>query len=154
MATGDRIVTAGSTASTTREQIDALFARRQEAWDNFDADAIAADYTDDAVIESPLSGRHGKAQAAQNIQPYFDAFMDLKLTAEALIVDGDRVAQIVTSEGTNMGGLMGLPASGKTFKLPTVFIFELRDGRIAHERRIYDFTGMLIQVGVLKAKPA
>jgi hypothetical protein len=28
------------------------------------------------------------------------------------------------------------------------------DGLIAHERRIYDFTGLLVQLGVLRAKPA
>jgi hypothetical protein len=28
------------------------------------------------------------------------------------------------------------------------------DGLIAHERRIYDFTGLLLQIGVLRAKPA
>jgi hypothetical protein len=28
------------------------------------------------------------------------------------------------------------------------------DGAVVHERRIYDFTGMLVQIGVLKAKPA
>ena len=39
------------------------------------------------------------------------------------------------------------------FKLRTVMIFELRAGKIVHEQRIYDFTGMLIQLGVLKAKP-
>ncbi|MGH9146149.1 MAG: hypothetical protein ACRD1Q_05525 [Vicinamibacterales bacterium] len=32
--------------------------------------------------------------------------------------------------------------------------YVLRDGQIVHERRIYDFTGILIQVGLLKAKPA
>jgi hypothetical protein len=30
----------------------------------------------------------------------------------------------------------------------------MRDGLIARERRIYDFTGMLLQVGAIKAKPA
>ena len=25
---------------------------------------------------------------------------------------------------------------------------------VVHERRIYDFTGMLVQIGVLKARPA
>jgi hypothetical protein len=30
----------------------------------------------------------------------------------------------------------------------------LRAGKIVHERRIYDFTGLLIQVGLLKTKPA
>jgi hypothetical protein len=28
------------------------------------------------------------------------------------------------------------------------------DGLIEHERRIYDFTGLLVQLGVLRAKPA
>jgi hypothetical protein len=28
------------------------------------------------------------------------------------------------------------------------------DGLITEERRIFDFTGVLLQVGVLKAKPA
>jgi hypothetical protein len=34
-----------------------------------------------------------------------------------------------------------------------VFVYELKDGKIVHERRIYDFTGLLIQIGVLKVKP-
>ncbi len=32
-------------------------------------------------------------------------------------------------------------------------MYTLKDGKVVHERRIYDFTGMLIQIGVLKAKP-
>jgi hypothetical protein len=35
-----------------------------------------------------------------------------------------------------------------------VFLYELKDGQIARERRIYDFTGLLMQVGLLKARPA
>jgi hypothetical protein len=34
------------------------------------------------------------------------------------------------------------------------FLYTLLDGLIVHEHRILDFTGVLIQVGVLKAKPA
>ena len=30
---------------------------------------------------------------------------------------------------------------------------ELYDRHIAHEKRIYDFTGFLLEIGVLKAKP-
>jgi hypothetical protein len=30
----------------------------------------------------------------------------------------------------------------------------MQDGFIARERRIYDFTGLLVQVGAIKAKPA
>jgi hypothetical protein len=34
------------------------------------------------------------------------------------------------------------------------FLFSFEDDRIAYEFRIYDFTGILVQLGVLKAKPA
>jgi predicted ester cyclase len=53
-----------------------------------------------------------------------------------------------------MGGLFGLAPTGKTFRLPVVLMYELRGRQIVRERRIYDFTGLLVQVGVLKAKPA
>ena len=134
-------------------KILAMFARRQEAFDDLDAAALAADYADDVVIESPMSGRHGKADAERNLRALFDAFLDLKATFEPPVIDGQHVAVIGMCEGTNMGGFMGLPPSGRGFKLRTVMMFELRGGRIVHEQRIYDFTGMLIQVGILKAKP-
>jgi hypothetical protein len=34
-----------------------------------------------------------------------------------------------------------------------VSLCELKDGFITRERRVYDFTGLLLQVGALKAKP-
>jgi hypothetical protein len=34
-----------------------------------------------------------------------------------------------------------------------VFLYELNGLTIVRERRIYDFTGMLVQIGALKAKP-
>jgi steroid delta-isomerase-like uncharacterized protein len=154
MASEYRTVTDGVDRSAmTRAQIEALFARRQDDYDNLDAASLAADYADDAVIDSPISGRHGKAEAQQSIEVVFRAFMDIALTTEALIIDGGSVAQVITLEGTNIGGLFGLPPTGKSFKIPAVFLFELRDGKITRERRVYDFTGVLVQVGILKAKP-
>ncbi len=56
--------------------------------------------------------------------------------------------------GTDLGGFMGLAPTGKPFRITIVFLFTFDDRHIVHERRIYDFTGMLVQIGVLKAKPA
>jgi steroid delta-isomerase-like uncharacterized protein len=154
MAIENRTVIAGVDQSgMTKAQIEALFARRQDDFDNLDAASLAADYADDAVIESPVTGKHGKAEVLQNIETVFRAFLDITMTTDALVVDGGRVAQILTLEGTNIGGLFGLPPSGKSFKVPAVFVFELKNGKISRERRIYDFTGLLVQVGVLRAKP-
>ena len=35
-----------------------------------------------------------------------------------------------------------------------VFPYESKDGQIVRDRRVYDVTGLLVQVGTLKAKPA
>jgi len=55
--------------------------------------------------------------------------------------------------GNDTGGFLGLAPTGKPFRLPMVMVCALKDGAIVREQRIYDFTGMLIQIGVLKAKP-
>jgi hypothetical protein len=137
----------------TREQVMALFARRQRAFDNLDAAALAADYADDAVIESPIAGVHHGRAAEEAFHAVFHAFRDMKQTVEALIIDGDRVAEVRSMSGTHVGEFLGLAPTGKPFHLNAVFLYDLKDGRIVGERRIYDFTGMLIQIGVLKAKP-
>ena len=143
-----------SKARMTREEIAAFFDRRQQAFDNLDAASLAADYADDCVIESPTAGTHqGRAAAQAALQAVFDAFADMKIRTDALVIDGNRVAHVLSAEGTDIGGFMGLPATGKPFRLAAVLVYELKGHQIVRERRIYDFTGLLVQVGVLKAKP-
>ena len=138
----------------TRDAIAAIFDRRRAAWDNQDAVTLAADYTIDCVIESPSGGiHHGRAAAEQVLQSVFHA-LDVKMHQDFLLIDGDLVAQVLSIEGTDDGQFLGLPPTGKSFRVPAVFLYTLKDGQIASERRIYDFTGLLMQVGLLKAKPA
>lgn len=143
----------GTSGEMTRDEISALFARRKEAYEDLDAAALAADYSDDVAIESPVTGAHGKADAERNIKVVFDAFLDLKMTFDPPVIEGTRVAWYATAEGSSMGTFMGLPASGRPFKLATAFFYEVKDGKIVREQRIYDFTGLLVQIGVLRAKP-
>ena len=70
------------------------------------------------------------------------------------MVDGDRVAQQFIVHATHTAEFMGLPGSGRKFDIEGVRLFEMKDGLIAYERRYYDFTGLLIQLGVLRGKPA
>lgn len=139
----------------TREEIVAFFERRQEAWDNLDAAALAADYAPDCIIESPMAGtHHGPAAARAALQSAFNAFLDMKIHTDRLVIDGNRVAQLAHGDGTDLGGFMGMAATGKPFRLTVVFLYELDGRQIVREQRIYDFTGLLVQIGVLKAKPA
>jgi steroid delta-isomerase-like uncharacterized protein len=137
----------------TSAEITALFARRQEAFDALDAALLSVDYTSDCRLESPTAGVvHGRLGVEKVYRAWFDAFLDLKIRSTSLVVDGARAAQVIDVEGTDIGGFMGLPATGKTAHFTAVCIFEFRDRLIARERRIYDFTGVLIQIGVLKTK--
>ena len=138
----------------TRNEIVALFQRRQEAWEDLDAKTLAADYTDASVIESPSAGVHTGRDAEKAIGVFFDAFLDLTMTVDALVIDGDIVVTILSFEGTHMRPLLGFEPTGKRFHLSAAFVHRLKDRKIIHERRIYDFTGLLVQIGVLKAKPA
>ena len=139
----------------TREDIVDLFARREAALARRDAGAIAALYADDCVVESPLGGTiQGRAAIAQVSRAFFEAFSDMTLTTDHLVIDGDQIVQVGTLSGTDTGGFMGMVPSGRPAQVPIVFVCRVADGLIVHERRIYDFTGMLVQIGVLKAKPA
>jgi steroid delta-isomerase-like uncharacterized protein len=139
----------------TREEVVSLFSRRAAAQGDHDAEALASLYSDACVVESPLGGTHqGRDAIAHVFGTFFDAFPDLELTQEELIIDGDHVVQVGTLSGTDTGGLMGMAPSGRPALVPMVIVCRVADGLIVHERRIYDFTGMLVQIGVLKAKPA
>jgi steroid delta-isomerase-like uncharacterized protein len=138
----------------TRAEVVAFFDERQLAYDNLDAAALASDYADYCVVDSPTGGTHtGRTAVRKVLQAVFDAFVDMKTRMDTLVIDGDHVAQTLSIEGTNIGGFLGLEPSGKPFRLAAVFLYELKDRQIVRERRIYDFTGMLTQIGVLKTKP-
>lgn len=142
-------------SALTRDEMIALFDRRQDAFDNMDADALSRDYAEECVVDSPAAGTlRGAAAVDRARRAWFEAFPDLKYRTERVVIDGNHVMQLLTLEGTDIGGFMGLEPSGKSFKAPAVFVYEFRDRKIVRETRIYDFTGVLIQIGLLKAKPA
>ena len=138
----------------TRQQIADLLEVQERAFGQRDLAAMMAPYADDCVLESRLAGTvTGAAAIAQVALAWFSAFPDATQSTEEVLIEGDRVVWLVTMTGTDTGGFMGLPPTGKTFKLPMVFIYTLKNDKVVHERRIYDFTGMLIQIGVFKTRP-
>ena len=140
----------------TRDDIVALLAQRLDAINARDLDRLPALYAADCVVDSPLAAGtvQGRQAVAKIYQALFDALPDLHLALDQLLVEEDDAVQIGTMTGTYTGGFMGLAPSGKTLRVPIVMVCRFEDGLIARERRIYDFTGMLVQIGVLKARPA
>ena len=71
-----------------------------------------------------------------------------------VLIDGDRAVVIARLRGTHSGDFFGLAPTGRHMELQAALVLTIADGLVIDERRIYDFTGVLVQVGVLKAKPS
>jgi steroid delta-isomerase-like uncharacterized protein len=140
----------------TRQQMQVFFDRRDDAFRRHDTAAVTTFYAEQAVVESPTAGGtvQGRAAIAQITQAWFLGFPDVSLTRRMLVIDGESAVWIGEVRGTDTGGFLGLEATGKPFQLPMVMVCRLEGDLIVHEQRIYDFSGMLMQIGVLKAKPA
>lgn len=137
-----------------RKEVEALLARRVAAWKARDASTLASLHDASGVVVSPTGGvLEGRAEIERVYRLWFSAFPDLISHVDASLIDGDRAVQILRFSGTHAGEFFGLPATGRHVELTVACVLSLADDWIVEERRIYDFTGLLVQVGVLKAKP-
>ena len=139
----------------TRDQIVELLARRTAAWNAHDAAALAALHAPDGTVASPAGGAlEGRDEIERVFRMYFSAFPDATMREEAVLIDGNRAVQVLSFSGTHVGEFFGLAATRRHVEALFASVMTIADGLIVDERRIYDFTGVLIQVGVLKAKPS
>lgn len=76
------------------------------------------------------------------------SFPDLSATVDEQIAEGDKVVSLVTMSGTHEGEFMGIPATGKSFSIPGVSIWEVRGGRLISEQVNWDAMEMMKQLGV------
>ena len=86
----------------------------------------------------------------------FTTFPDWQYIGEEPLVDGDgdRLAQEFVVHATHSRSSWGCRDRNLKFDINGVRVFEMKERLIAFERRDDDFTGLLIQLGVLRAKPA
>jgi len=140
----------------THDEIRTFVDGYVKAWEHQDIDALVECYTEDAEIISPMYHQvKGKAAIEASLESLFHAFGDFSFEIHDVIIDTEdrpRVALVLTSHNTHRGEVFGVKGTGRQIETQVVFVLHLADGRIAFERRMYDFTLMLVQLGVLKAK--
>jgi uncharacterized protein (TIGR02246 family) len=138
----------------TRDEILALLARRNAAWTAYDASVLASLHAPNGVVASPTGGvLEGREEIERIYRIWMAAFPDMKLVEVDALIDGARAVQIFRMTGTHAGDFFGLPSTGRRVETLMASVLTMANGLITEERRIYDFTGVLVQVGVLRAKP-
>jgi steroid delta-isomerase-like uncharacterized protein len=138
----------------TRDETLNVLARRREALVHRAPLAYEEIYAPHAVLDSPL-GRSATGPAAIKAATFgfLEAFPHAVISEGDPMIDGSRATTVADVSGSHERTFMGLPPSGRPFRFTMVAVFDFEDGKIARERRVYDFTGFLLQIGVLKAKP-
>jgi uncharacterized protein (TIGR02246 family) len=140
----------------TRAELQAVIERQMESWQRHDPVGAARYHSEDGIVESPMySTRNGRKAIEEAYAAFFKSFPDASMKIQATLVDPPCIAVFATVNATHMDDFFGLPGTKRRIEFKHARLVTMNDeGQIVHERRIYDFTGVLVQLGVLRAKPA
>jgi len=117
----------------------------KEVWNGRNYEAASDLYAENYV--NPFGT--GPAARAEPIRHYHAAFPDLHVDIDELIVAGDTVVARLTFRGTDTGGHLGRPPTGRAIGEWVVCIMHFEGDRVVNEWIGADNLGLFIQLGVL-----
>ena len=114
-----------------------------------DVEGVLAFYSDDVVfidvsMSEPLQG---KAAMREFMQGMYEAFPDLRVENVNAFGGDEFVAAEYDLIGTNDGPLDGQPATGRSFRLRAVSVYEARGEVFVRETFYWDSVSLLRQLG-------
>ena len=134
------------------ESNKALVKRYQDAHNSNNLaaldDIVAANLVSHNMLPGIPAGREGGKMVHQAL---IAAFPDQHTETLALIAEGDKVVQHFMVSGTDKGGFMGAPPTGKSYKVPGISIFRIANGKIVEHWGVFDQLGVLQQLGMMPA---
>jgi steroid delta-isomerase-like uncharacterized protein len=131
----------------------ATIRRLYELISRGDIDGFGDQVADDFVEHEENPGfERSKAGVIQMFRAYRAAFPDLRMEAEDVLVDGDKVVARVRATGTHQGEFMGMPATGNSVDVQLIDIMRFGEDGLAHEHwGVFDALGMMQQLGAIEA---
>jgi ketosteroid isomerase-like protein len=117
----------------------------EEVWNVGNYEAASVLFSEHYV--NPLGT--GPPARVEPIRRYHQAFPDLHLDIEELIVAGDTVVVRMTFRGTDTGGYLGRSPTGRVVEEWVVDIMHFEDDKVVSEWIGADKLGLFIQLGVL-----
>lgn len=114
--------------------------------ENGDLDAVSELFATDYIAHGTGGDMDGGHEATRRfLGMVMKAFPDLQLEVEILVKSGDRVAWVRRLEGTQKGGFMGFPATGRRVVWRDMVTSRIEDGRIAEEWVVTDLAERLLR---------
>lgn len=100
------------------------------------------------VYRAPGEELRGIGALRELLAAYHRGFPDLELVIEDIFGAGDKVATAFTFNGTHLGDLMGVPATGRRVSVHGTLHSRAQGGRIVEEFELLDLATMYEQLGL------
>lgn len=110
---------------------------------------ISPDALDHSTVGGKMTSERGSGSFRAIVSMFRQAMPDIQLRIDDEVYAGDRVMHRWNMTGTDTGGVMGMPPSGKTLTFTGTTIVRMEDGKIAERWAIVDELGLLQQLGVI-----
>jgi steroid delta-isomerase-like uncharacterized protein len=149
----ERIATLGEDIVDSQNgyNIKEIITQAVEAWNAHDAAGVASFYAPDYVgIDSSEPGQQrGPDGVRHTVQRYLNAFPDLQLIPEQMVVNSEHAAVKLIVRGTHQGGIMRIPPTGRQTKIHGVAFVTFANGKIIEASYLWDVAGFLRDIGLL-----
>ena len=140
---------------TNLEENKAIVQRYvDEIQNEHNLDAIESIFSSDFIDHMATYGGlfQGLDGLKRGYSELLTAFPDLSVTVHDLIAEGDKVVIYKTATGTHCEEYQGIPATGKKIKFTNIYIFRIKDKKIAEYWGLFDESGVKRQLGVLSER--
>ena len=104
---------------------------------------IADDFVDNDAKPGMAPGRQGMIDI---MGMFVGAFPDLNVVVDHWVAEGDLVAGVMTTKGTQTGEFMGMPASGKKFSVREMHMVRVANGKMAEHWGLANEMSMMQQL--------
>ena len=78
------------------------------------------------------------------------AFPDLQVTVKDLLAEGDKVVVYKSTTATHRGTYQGILATGNRVQFESIYIFQIREGKIAEYWGLFNEYALKQQLGVIE----
>lgn len=112
-------------------------------------DMLLPDFVDHTV---PPGFPQGPAGQRAFVEGYLQGFPDTQIDLNEMVAEGDTVVLRWTATGTHTGELAGIPATGKSMKLPGIALWRFRNGKLIECWNHFDQMNLLQQIGVMPSQ--
>jgi len=120
------------------------------AYNSHDVEKMASFWTDDIVLDDNTVGIiRGKQELKSWVGDIFTAVPDVKKELKSFFNTSRQAVCEMVESGTQTGVLGRIPATGKRYSIPIVWIIEMRDDKISRLAAYCNALDFIQQLGLM-----